>query len=98
MVATGASMTQQQGSHHCLVGYDRLSGMAVLAHAHAIPLTHLPLAKHLAEVGPDDPFVTRCYPLAQDDACNVASAIGAVINTVALNFFLEGVAEGPGGN
>jgi hypothetical protein len=88
-------MTQQQGSHR-LVGYDRLSGMAVLAHA--IPSTHLALAKQLAQVGPDDPLATRCYPLTGDDACYVASTIGAVLSAVALNFFLEGVAEAHGGN
>jgi hypothetical protein len=83
-------MTRQQGIHR-LIGYDRISGVAVVEHA--IPATHLAFAKQVAEVGPDDPFVTRCYPLTPADACKVARAIGAVLKADGLNLFLEGMAE-----
>jgi hypothetical protein len=85
----------QEGISHRLIGYDRLSGVAVVEHP--IPPTHLAFAKALAEVGPDDPLVTRCYPLTRGDARNVAETIGAILHADGLNFFLEGATEPRGG-
>jgi hypothetical protein len=84
---------------HRLVGYDRVSGRVAVEYD--VPDRFLEPAKEIAKVGADDPKAVLCYRLDDQQAHNLAVAIGVGIDGDHLNFYLEGFAEAaraPDGN
>jgi hypothetical protein len=76
---------------HRLVGYDRVSGRVAVEYD--VPDRFLEFAKRLAKLGADDPEAVLCYRLDDQQAHDLAAAIGAKIDGDELNFYLEGFAE-----
>jgi len=76
---------------HQLIGYDRTSGGVAVEYQ--IPPQVLDYAKAVAGVGSDDPEAVLCYRLNSHQARDIAGAIGAKIDSLAFNFYMEGCAE-----
>ncbi len=75
---------------HRLVGYDPASER--VAAEYAIPEARLDDAKRVAGVDADDPEAVLCYKLTGAQARAIADAIGIVVDTERLNFYVEGFA------
>jgi hypothetical protein len=76
---------------HRLVGYDPASERVIAEYV--IPESRLEHAKRVAGVGADDPDAVLCYKLTGDQTRDIAGMIGIVVESEALNFYLEGFAE-----
>jgi hypothetical protein len=75
---------------HRLVGYDRKTERVV--DEYDVPDDVLPKAKIIAHVPADDPDVAQCYPLAENEARDLAGFIQAQIAPFERDYFLEGFA------
>jgi len=75
---------------HRLVGYDRTTERVV--DEYDVPNDLLPQAKIIAHVPADDPDAAMCYPLAENEAQDLAGFLRARIDPFLRDYFLEGFA------
>jgi hypothetical protein len=76
---------------HSLVGYDRASER--ISAEFDVPAAVLAKAKELAHVPTHDPDAMMCYPLDAAAARELASVLGATVDTEQRDYFLEGHAD-----